>query len=83
MSDLPQPLRGALAGEFHIGASRISLHRRAEDGTEKLLLALADDQRIECVLIREQRAAHHLHQHAGRLRDGVCLLRKRLGWRGA
>jgi 23S rRNA (adenine2503-C2)-methyltransferase len=53
MSDLPQQLRLALAEEFTITTSKVALHRKAADGTEKLLLALSDDQRIECVLIRE------------------------------
>jgi 23S rRNA (adenine2503-C2)-methyltransferase len=54
MSDLPQALRAALSTEFTLLTTKIALHRQAADGTEKLLLALADDQRIECVLIREQ-----------------------------
>ncbi len=53
MSDLPQPLRQTLADEFTILTSKVALHRSAADGTEKLLLDLADEQRIECVLIRE------------------------------
>ncbi len=53
MTNLPQGLRRALAEEFVVATSRIALHRKAADGTEKLLLALHDDQRIECVLIRE------------------------------
>lgn len=54
MTDLPKPLRDALAAEYTIFASRIAAHRHAADGTEKLLLELADGHRIECVLIREQ-----------------------------
>jgi 23S rRNA (adenine2503-C2)-methyltransferase len=53
MTNLPNQLRQKLADEFTIFTSRIALHRQAADGTEKLLLALADDHRIECVLIRE------------------------------
>ncbi len=55
MTDLPRGLREALAAEFTLFTSRIAVHRQAADGTEKLLLELADQQRIECVLIRE----HH------------------------
>jgi 23S rRNA (adenine2503-C2)-methyltransferase len=44
-----------LAGEFQIWTARIAAHRRASDGTEKLLLELADGQRIECVLLRDDR----------------------------
>ncbi len=53
MTDLPQQLRGQLATEFQFWTMRMALHRQAADGTEKLLLELADGNRIECVLIRE------------------------------
>ena len=52
MTDLPKSLRERLAGEFVLWTSHIALHKQAEDGTEKLLLELADRQRIECVLLR-------------------------------
>lgn len=53
MSNLPKPLRTALAEELCIWSTEVVAHQQAADGTEKLLLALADGQRIECVLIRE------------------------------
>jgi 23S rRNA (adenine2503-C2)-methyltransferase len=53
MTDLPARLRQKLSEDYRLLTSRVALHRRAADGTEKLLLALADEQRIECVLIRE------------------------------
>jgi 23S rRNA (adenine2503-C2)-methyltransferase len=53
MSDLPQALRAELAGTFTILSAKIAHHHRADDGTEKLLLELADGKRIECVLLRE------------------------------
>ncbi len=53
MTDLPAALRTALAGEFALWSSQIAAHRHANDETEKLLLQLADGNRIECVLIRE------------------------------
>jgi 23S rRNA (adenine2503-C2)-methyltransferase len=53
MSDLPKLLRNLLTEHFQIGSSGISHHRTAADGTEKLLVQLADGQQIECVLIRE------------------------------
>jgi 23S rRNA (adenine2503-C2)-methyltransferase len=53
MTDLPKPLRMALEERFRIFSTRIARHVHAEDGTEKLLLELADGQRIECVLLRE------------------------------
>jgi 23S rRNA (adenine2503-C2)-methyltransferase len=53
MSDLPKALRGRLAEEFQIWTTKVALHKQADDGTEKLLLELADGQRIECVLLRQ------------------------------
>lgn len=53
MTDLPRPLRTALAADFRIWTGRIAAHQKAPDGTEKLLLELADGHTIECVLIRE------------------------------
>lgn len=55
MSDLPKPLRAALAEVFTLWTTRIADHRQAADGTEKLLLELADGQRIECVLLRDDK----------------------------
>ncbi|MBN1590224.1 MAG: 23S rRNA (adenine(2503)-C(2))-methyltransferase RlmN, partial [Pirellulales bacterium] len=57
MTDLPETLRERLAGEFRIWTTQIVAHRSADDGTEKLLLELSDGQRIECVLLRNDR--HH------------------------
>ena len=54
MTDLPRDLRPLLAAEFRIWTTTVAAHRRADDGTEKLLLELHDGQRIECVLLREQ-----------------------------
>ncbi len=53
MTDLPKPLRAELAEEFQIFSSQIVKHDRADDGTETLLLELADSGRIECVLLRD------------------------------
>jgi 23S rRNA (adenine2503-C2)-methyltransferase len=53
MSDLPAGLREALAADFQIWTTKIAKHLRADDGTEKLLLELADGHRIECVLLRQ------------------------------
>ena len=55
MTDLPKALRSRLADEFHIWTSRVVECRRSEDQTQKLLLELADGQRIECVLLRDDR----------------------------
>ena len=53
MTDLPQDLRAQLESAFRIWTTSIVTHRRDDDGTEKLLLELADGQRIECVLLRD------------------------------
>lgn len=52
MTDQPAALRESLAGAFRLRAARIAAHDRAADGTEKLLLELHDEHRIECVLLR-------------------------------
>jgi len=53
MTDLPRDLRERLAAGFRIMTTTIAAHQKAPDGTEKLLLELADGQRIECVLLRD------------------------------
>jgi 23S rRNA (adenine2503-C2)-methyltransferase len=55
MTDLPSPLRNQLADELTIFTSRVAQHQQADDGTEKLLLETADHQRIECVLLRDDK----------------------------
>src|SRR5205085_8227777 len=42
-----------LAAEFTLWTSEIQQHKRTDDGTEKLLLRLADGKDIECVLLRD------------------------------
>ena len=53
MSDLPQKLREALAEHFVFWTTQVARHTRSADGTEKLLLRLADENQIECVLLRD------------------------------
>ena len=53
MTDLPKRLREELAAEFRIFTTQVVKHSQASDGTEKLLLELADRQRTECVLLRD------------------------------
>jgi len=53
MTDLSKPLRRRLAEEFRIWTTRVVAKRKADDGTEKLLLELSDGERIECVLLRD------------------------------
>jgi 23S rRNA (adenine2503-C2)-methyltransferase len=54
MTDLPGDLRQALAEGFVPLGTRVARHLEAADGTHKLLLRLADDRLIECVLIQEE-----------------------------
>jgi 23S rRNA (adenine2503-C2)-methyltransferase len=53
MTDLPESLRDELDREFALWSTTVARHTRADDGTEKLLLTLADGGQIECVLLRE------------------------------
>jgi 23S rRNA (adenine2503-C2)-methyltransferase len=53
MTDLPAALRRELAEHFSLWSAKVVTHRRAGDGTEKLVLQLADGGRIECVLLRD------------------------------
>ncbi len=55
MTDLGKSLRGLLAAEFTIWSAKVAAHRESPDGTEKLLLELADGHRIECVLLRDDK----------------------------
>jgi 23S rRNA (adenine2503-C2)-methyltransferase len=54
MTNLPAGLRGRLAERFCILSARVAHRRRADDGTEKLLLELADGERVETVAIPER-----------------------------
>jgi 23S rRNA (adenine2503-C2)-methyltransferase len=53
MTDLPKQLRQKLAADWRIWTMTIAKHSTAADGTEKLLLQTADNERIECVLLRD------------------------------
>lgn len=53
MTDLPQSLRVELAKSFDFFRSQTVATQSADDGTQKLLLQLADGGRIECVLLRD------------------------------
>src|SRR5947208_3819111 len=53
MSDLPRDLRTELGKHFSPLGTRVERHLVATDETHKLLLRLADDRMIECVLIQE------------------------------
>ena len=53
MTDLPKDLRTALVEEFQFWTMTVAKHLKSADGTEKLLLQTHDNQRIECVLLRD------------------------------
>ena len=53
MTDLPQKLRQELGEAFSFWTTSVVRHSQSSDGTEKLLLALHDGGRIECVLLRD------------------------------
>jgi 23S rRNA (adenine2503-C2)-methyltransferase len=53
MTDLPKSMRAQLAQRFRLWSSAVVKHSRADDGTEKLLVRLADGGEIECVLLRD------------------------------
>ena len=55
MTDLPGPLRTRLAEEFRLWTTRVVRKQQAKDGTQKLLLELDDGERIECVLLRDEK----------------------------
>lgn len=53
MTDLPRVLREALEREWTIFTSKVAHHGVSPDGTDKLLLEMADGKRVECVLMAE------------------------------
>ncbi len=55
MTDLPGKLREQLAAEFQTFSTTVAEHHKAADGAEKLLLQLHDAERIECVLLRDDK----------------------------
>ena len=55
MTDLGAALREQLADAFQVWTTRVARHEKADDGAEKLLLELHDAQRIECVLLRDDK----------------------------
>jgi 23S rRNA (adenine2503-C2)-methyltransferase len=55
MTDLPLDVRKQLAAEFEVWTTRVAERRQASDSTEKLLLELHDSERIECVLLHDDK----------------------------
>jgi 23S rRNA (adenine2503-C2)-methyltransferase len=54
MTDISKGLRERLAGSLRLSLPEVLREQRSEDGTSKLLLALADGARIETVLIPDE-----------------------------
>ena len=52
MSNLPRPLRGALASEVPFSSLALERAARSRDGTEKALFTTADGRPVEAVLMR-------------------------------
>jgi 23S rRNA (adenine2503-C2)-methyltransferase len=57
MTDLPQALRARLAEEFCLWSTEVAVHRKDADGTEKLLLTLAEESRVGQASPSERRPA--------------------------
>jgi 23S rRNA (adenine2503-C2)-methyltransferase len=55
MTDLAASLRRRLAEECRLWTAEVASVQQGDDGAEKLLLELADGERIECVLLRDDR----------------------------
>ena len=53
MTDVPKRLRDEAAADWSVFGTTVDHRDTSPDGTDKLLLACADDQRIECVLMAE------------------------------
>ncbi|MEZ6064790.1 MAG: 23S rRNA (adenine(2503)-C(2))-methyltransferase RlmN [Planctomycetaceae bacterium] len=53
MHDVPKAAREDLKAQYRLFASTITRHQVSRDGTEKMLLELADGEQVECVLMRE------------------------------
>ena len=75
MTDLPRELREQLAAEFAIWSAEIAVRRKSEDGTEKLLLTLADGRQGHLLPSPSGRGAGGeggdlISPHASALREG-------------
>ncbi|MGB9689591.1 23S rRNA (adenine(2503)-C(2))-methyltransferase RlmN [Thermogutta sp.] len=55
MSDVPKVVRKDLRKAFKVFTMQVVSHRKASDGTEKLLLRTQDGEYIECVLLRDDK----------------------------
>jgi 23S rRNA (adenine2503-C2)-methyltransferase len=53
MTDLPKTLRRELEEAFTFWSTSVQRHEASADGTEKLVVGLADGGSVECVLLRD------------------------------
>lgn len=53
MTDLPLSVRERLDQDFRLFDIQVARHETSDDGTEKLVVRLADDGLVECVLLRD------------------------------
>jgi len=74
MSDLPKQFRTELANRYDVRGSAVTVRAHSRDGTDKLLLRLADGNAIEAVLIPEgQRTTLCMSTQVGcGVRCGFC-----------
>ena len=75
MTNLGKPLRERLSAEACVFAGRVANTSDSTDGTRKLLIEWSDGQRTETVGIPRDRPADGVRLDAGRLRDGLRVLR--------
>lgn len=81
-SDLPAPLRAALAVEFPLLRLTLAARQVSTDGTEKYLWRLADGEAIESVLIPEgKRRTLCISSQVGCALGCVFCATGRMGWR--
>ncbi|MGH9260326.1 MAG: 23S rRNA (adenine(2503)-C(2))-methyltransferase RlmN, partial [Acidimicrobiales bacterium] len=81
-SDLPAPLRAALATELPLARLELAAHQQSRDGTEKFLWRLADGEAIESVLIPEgRRRTLCVSSQVGCALQCAFCATGRMGWR--
>ena len=81
-SDLPAALRAALDDAFPLGRLSLSAHQVSQDGTEKFLWMLSDQEAIESVLIPEgKRRTLCISSQVGCALGCVFCATGRMGWR--
>ena len=55
MTDIAKSLREELDDEYAVFVGEVLAHQKSDDGTEKLLIQWPDQNRVECVLLRDNR----------------------------